>query len=234
MLFRLRSILFVILFNLGTFLWVLASLAAYLRGQGALQAVVRSWTQMHHWLSRRMVGIDSRLDGVIPDGPCLLAVKHEAAYETMEIIRLTGLPVMVIKRELADIPLFGRVTRLYGVIPVERSAGAKALRIMLAGGKQAIAEGRPIAIFPEGTRVEPNSRPELRPGFAGLYRAIGLPVVPIAVDSGRYWGRILAKRPGVVRFQVGEIIPAGLSRHEIEARVHESINRLTSASEPRA
>lgn len=234
MLFRLRAIVFVVLFNLGTLLWVLASLAAYLRGQRALQAVVRSWTQMHHWLSRRIVGIDSRLDGEIPEGPGLFAVKHEAAYETMEIIRLTGLPVMVIKRELADIPLFGRVTRLYGVIPVERNAGAKALRIMLAGGKQAIAEGRPIAIFPEGTRVEPNRRPELRPGFAGLYRAIGLPVVPIAVDSGHYWGRILAKRPGVVRFQVGKIIPAGLSRDEIEARVHESINQLASASEPRA
>ena len=93
------------------------------------------------------------------------------------------------KKELADIPLFGFMTRRYGVIPVERSAGAKALRDMVAAGKEAIATGRPVIIYPEGTRVRAGETPPLRSGFAGLYRALGLPVVPVAVDSGRLWGR---------------------------------------------
>lgn len=234
MIFRFRAWLFVGLFHLMTFLWVLASLFAFLFGKAALQAVVRSWARANHRLTRAVVGIDSRAIGPIPRGPCLLAVKHEAAYETIEIVRLTGIPVMVMKRELVDIPLFGRVTRLYGVIPVERSAGAKALRVMLAGGRQAIAEGRPIAIFPEGTRVEPGTSPPLRPGFAGLYRAVGLPVVPVAVDSGTYFGKILPKRPGTITFKFGDMIPAGLGRKEIETRVHAAMNALVSTPQARA
>ena len=232
--FRLRAILFALLFHLMTFLWVVGSLVASLFGHKALQAVVRSWTRTNHRLTRAVVGIDSRVEGEIPTGPCLLAVKHEAAYETMEIVRLTGIPVMVMKRELIDIPLFGKVTQLYGVIPVERSAGAKALRAMLAGSKRAISEGRPIAIFPEGTRVAPGTAPPLRPGFAGLYRAVGLPVVPVAVDSGTFFGRFLAKRSGTITFRFGEPIPPGLGREEIETRVHAAMNALVSPAQARA
>lgn len=233
MIFRLRAVLFVGLFHLMTLLWVLACLFAYLFGKEALQAVVRSWTRTNHRLTKAVVGINSRAIGPIPTGPCLLAVKHEAAYETIEIVRLTGIPVMVMKRELVDIPLFGKVTQLYGVIPVERSAGAKALRVMLAGGKMAIAQGRPIAIFPEGTRVEPGTTPPLRPGFAGLYRAVGLPVVPVACDSGTFFGKFMPKRPGTITFKFGEMIPVGLGRDEIETCVHAAMNALVSTPEAR-
>ena len=134
------------------------------------------------------------------------------------------------KRELTTIPLFGWVTRRYGVIGVDREAGAKALRTMLAEGRKAVEQQRPVVIFPEGTRVPHGQRPELRPGFAGLYRALGLPVVPVAHDSGRLWGQGLVKRPGTIRFRVGEVIPAGLKRDEVEARVHAAINALNSPS----
>ena len=83
-----------------------------------------------------------------------------------------------------------------------------------------------MVIFPEGTRVPPGHTPPLRPGFAGLYRALGLPVVPIAVDSGRLVGRGLDKKSGTVRFRIGETIPPGLKRDDIEARVHAAINAL--------
>jgi 1-acyl-sn-glycerol-3-phosphate acyltransferase len=138
------------------------------------------------------------------------------------------------KKELADIPLFGTLTRRYGVIPVERSAGAKALRAMVAAGKHAIESGRPVIIYPEGTRVRLGQRPPLRPGFAGLYRALALPVVPVAVDSGKLWGRGFVHCPGVITFKVGETIPAGLKRDAIEERVHAAINVLESAPEARA
>ena len=97
---------------------------------------------------------------------------------------------------------------------------------MMVAAKAAVAGGRPVIIFPEGTRVSPGEAPPLQPGFAGLYRALGLPVVPVAQDSGMLWPRKGPKRSGTIHFKVGEIIPAGLKRDEIEARVHAAINAL--------
>jgi 1-acyl-sn-glycerol-3-phosphate acyltransferase len=155
-------------------------------------------------------------------------------FETIEMVRIAHAPVIVMKRELAGIPLFGGVTRRYGVIPVERSAGARALRNLVTLGRKAVADGRSVIIYPEGTRVRPGQSPPLRSGFAGLYRALGLPVVPVALDSGRLWERGRAKGSGTITFKVGETIPAGLGRDEIEARVHAAINALELAPEARA
>jgi 1-acyl-sn-glycerol-3-phosphate acyltransferase len=229
-----RSLLFAAIFYSATVLWVLAGVAASLFGRGATLKIALGWVDFHHWLTRNLLGIRSRVEGVLPEGAYLFAVKHQSMYETLEMVRLTRLPAVVMKKELADIPLFGFLTRQYGVIPVERSAGAKALRAMVAAGKEAVASGRPVIIFPEGTRVRPGEDPRLRAGFAGLYRALGLPVVPVAVDSGRLWGRGLIHKSGVVTFKVGEMIPPGLKRDEAEARVHAEINALESAAEASA
>jgi len=229
-----RSLIYAILFYAVTAGCVLAGLAARLFGHRPALAVVLGWVKLNHWLAEHVLHIHMRAEGVIPQGAFLIAAKHEATLETTEIVRLSKLPVIVIKRELADIPLFGLLTRLYGVIPVDRRAGAKALREMVAAGKAALAAGRAVLIFPEGTRVLPGEMPPLRAGFAGLYRALGLPVVPVAVDSGRLWGRGWIHRPGTVTFKIGEIIPPGLPREEIEARVHAAINALTSAPQPGA
>lgn len=221
-----RSLLYAAIFYPATILWVLTGIGSLLLGQRATLAVVLSWVDFHHWLCEHVLGIRTHVDGEIPPGPHLIAVKHEAMYETLEMVRVSRLPVIVMKKELANIPLFGTLTRRYGVIPVERSAGAKALREMVAAGKKAIESDRPVIIYPEGTRVPVGQMPELRSGFAGLYRALGLPVVPVAVDSGRLWGRGLVHRPGVITFKVGETIPPGLKRDEIEARVHRAMNAL--------
>ena len=223
-----RSLLFAAIFYSGTVLWVLTGVAASLFGRSPTLKVVLSWVDMHHWLTTRLLAIHTRVEGVLPKGAYLFAVKHESMYETIEFVRLTHLPVIVMKKELADIPLFGFLTKQYGVIPVERSAGAKALREMVKAGQEAIATGRPVAIYPEGTRVRVGETPELKSGFAALYRALGLPVVPVAVDSGRLWGRGIVHQPGVVTFKVGETIPPGLKREQIETRVHAAINALAS------
>lgn len=225
-----RSLLFALTFYPATALWVLAAILVSPLGSRPLVAVVKSWVRMHYWLASNLLGIRTQVDGTFPAEPHLLAVKHQSMYETIEMVRLTGVPVVVLKRELYDIPLFGFVTKCYGVIPVDRSAGAKALRDMLAQAKLARQSRRGVLIFPEGTRVRPGDAPPLRPGFAGLYRALGLPVIPVAVDSGWLWGRGLVKRSGVVTFKVGETIPAGLDREEIEQRVHSAINTLELAS----
>lgn len=221
-----RSILFAVTFYPLTLVLSVVGLLVSLLGPKATRTVVRDWAALHHWLAERLLRVRVRVDGVIPAEPMLIAVKHEAMFETLEMVLLARSPVIVIKRELSNLPLFGWMTRRYGVIPVDRDAGSKALREMIALGKAAVAAGRPIVIYPEGTRVPHRQQPPLRPGFAGLYRALGLPVVPVAVDSGRLWGRGLLKRSGTITFRVGDVIPAGLRRAEIEARVHAAINAL--------
>ena len=221
-----RSLVYAAIFYPATVIWVLGGIVASLFGRRPTLAVVLSWVELHHWLSQHVLRIRTVVDGVIPAGTHLIAVKHESMFETLEMVRLCHLPVIVIKRELADIPLFGRMTRRYGVIPVERSAGAKALRRLVEEGKDAVASGRPVIIYPEGTRVRPGETPPLKSGFAALYRALDLPVVPVAVDSGRLWGRGFVHRSGTVTLKVGATLPPGLPRKEIEARVHAAINAL--------
>ena len=222
----LRSILFFLLFYPGTLLYVLAVIAVSPFGESPVRRTVHGWSDFHHWLVRHVMGIRFEWDGDIPEGPYLIAVKHQGMVETIEALRFARTPVVVMKRELTTIPLFGWVTLRYGSIGVHREAGAQALREMMAKGKQAVAQGRPVVIFPEGTRVPLGEQPPLRPGFAGLYRALGLPVVPVAHDSGRLWSRGLVKRPGTIHFKAGEVIPPGLKRHDVEARVHAAINAL--------
>ena len=230
----LRSLAYAAIFYPATVIWVFVGIASLIAGSRVTLAVVLSWVEFHHWLCEHILDVRTCVEGELPKGPHLIAVKHQSMYETLEMVRLTHLPVIVMKRELADIPLFGTLTRRYGVIPVERTAGAKALREMVASGREAVQTGRPVIIFPEGTRVRVGQTPPLRPGFAGLYRALGLPVVPIAVDSGRLWGRGFVHRAGKVTFKIGETIPPGLIREEVESRVHAAINALELASEASA
>src|SRR3982750_3682314 len=119
-----RSLFFAAIFYPATFLWVLAGIVASLFGRRPTLAVVLSWVDLHHWLTKNILGIHSKVEGAIPPGPQLIAIKHQSMYETLEMLRLSKLPVIVMKKELADIPLFGFLTRRYGVIAVERSAGA--------------------------------------------------------------------------------------------------------------
>jgi 1-acyl-sn-glycerol-3-phosphate acyltransferase len=225
----LRSTIFALVFYGWTAIAVLLSFPIGLFGIRAIRGWAHAWARFHRWCARHILGISTRIEGRPPEGPALVAVKHQSMYETLEIVLMLDQPAMVLKRELTRIPLWGWVVRRYGVIPVDRTAGAAALRRMMRAGEAAIAEGRPILIYPEGTRVPVGAQPPLQPGFAGLYRALKLPVVPVAVDSGRLAPRgSFVKRPGIVTFRFGEPIPAGLARHEVEARVHKAINALES------
>jgi len=230
----LRSLLYAAIFYPATAIWVIVGVIASLFGRRPTLAIVLSWVGFHHWLVTHLLGIRIRVQGSIPAGAHLIAVKHQSMLETLEMVRITNLPVIVIKKELSDLPLFGWLTRRYGVIPVERSAGAKALRALVEEGKQATATGRPVIIYPEGTRVRVGETPELRSGFAALYRALGLPVVPVATDSGVLWGRGLVHRSGTVRLKIAETVPPGLNRDEIERRVHAAINALELAPQASA
>ncbi|HWH16728.1 MAG TPA: lysophospholipid acyltransferase family protein [Allosphingosinicella sp.] len=221
-----RSVLFALIFYSGTLLAVLVAMLAALIGREALIGFTHMWARFHRGCAALLLGVRSRVEGPIPEGAMIVAAKHQSMFETIEMLLLLDRPAVVLKRELADIPGWGRAARLYGVIPVDRSGGAPALRRMLKAAHKAVAEGRPILIFPEGTRVRPGEQPPLQPGFAGLYKALGLPVVPVALDSGRLWPRSFVKRPGIVTFRIHDAIPPGLPRAEAEARVHRAINSL--------
>ena len=221
-----RSTLFALLFYPGTLLFAIATLAASLVGSRSTQATVRLWAAVHHHLVTHVLGIRLQLEGHIPEGRVLFAAKHQAMVETIELMRLVRGPIVVLKKELAVMPFFGWATRRYGVIPVDRGAGGPARGSLVSAGGVAWASARPVVIYPEGTRVRPGETPPLQAGFAALYRALDLPVVPIALDSGRLWGRGFIKHPGTIRFVIGEIIEPGLPRTAIEARVHAAINLL--------
>ncbi len=223
----LRSILFTIIFYLGSIPVVIAAGLGALFGQEAVIAGSRRWAQYHYWCVRWILGIRVVVEGKFPTGACIIAMKHESMLEAIEILRLIDRPATVFKAELIRIPVWGWVARRHGVIPISREAGSAALRMMLKAAREAAAADRPIVIFPEGTRVAPGERPELRPGVAGLYKSLALPVYPVALNTGRLWpkGKFL-RYQGVVTVQVGEPIPPGLPREEIETRIHAAINRL--------
>lgn len=195
-------------------------------GPKTLRSYANGWAGLMRWSARIFLGIEQRVEGTIPDGPVIFAAKHESLYEAIELTRLLNAPATVMKRQLAMIPIWGWAARRYGVIVVDRAASATALRAMLKDGRAAMAEGRSIMIFPEGTRVLPGETPALQSGFAGLYRMLNLPVVPVAVRSGHVWPKKGAKHPGTVVFHFGEPIPPGLPRAEVEAKVHAGINAL--------
>ncbi|HWH22075.1 MAG TPA: lysophospholipid acyltransferase family protein [Allosphingosinicella sp.] len=223
----LRSFLFALFFYPGSIGAVLLAFPAAALGRGPLTAVTYGWARYHRFCAAVFLGIRTKMEGQVPPGAVIVAAKHQSMFETVELLRLLDRPAVVLKRELADLPGWGWAAQRYGVIPVDRERGAAALRRMLRAAEAAIAQGRPILIFPEGTRVLPGESPPLQAGFAGLYRALGVPVVPIALDSGKVWPRKgFVKRPGTVRMQVGETIPPGLARAEIEARVHAAINAM--------
>ncbi len=224
----LRTLIFSIFFyGLSVILVLLVPFVALL-GRDALRSYAMGWVSLMTWSSRWILGIRVKIEGTIPKGPVLFAGKHESLFEALELSRLLGSPATVMKRELAQIPLWGWAARRYGVIVVNRTANATALRSMMKDARAALAEGRSVLIFPEGTRVKPGEAPELRSGFAGLYRMLDLPVVPIAVKSGHVWTKHGVKKPGVITFRFLDPIPPGLSRGEAESRVHAGINALNN------
>lgn len=222
-----RTIVYTIVFYLGSVVYTVASFASIPFGRPVMYYAPRGWAQFHYFCMRWLLGIRVVVEGELPQTGAIVALKHESMLETTEVLRLFVKPAVVFKAELLKIPLWGPAAVAHGVIPVARETGATALRRMLKAGRDAVNEARPIIIFPEGTRIPHGEHAPLRPGVAGLYKSLGLPVVPIALDSGRVWPRRgFAKHAGIVTFRVGETIPPGLSRDEIEARIHAGINAL--------
>jgi len=142
---------------------------------------------------------------------------------------------MVIKRELGWIPFYGWYTLKAGMIPIDRSGGARALKRMIAASEKALATGRPVFIFPEGTRSAVGAHVSYQPGVAALYRQLDVPLVPVAVNSGLYWGRRqFLKRPGRITVEILPAIAPGGERRatlaELERRIETATARLVGSA----
>jgi 1-acyl-sn-glycerol-3-phosphate acyltransferase len=221
----LRNLVFYVVFYSASAFFVAAAATAALVAPSRVRIFPDTWSRFHRHCLRVLLGIRVEETGTRRGGPALYAIKHESYFDAIDLPSTLDYPVPFGKEELYRIPGWGRAARAYGSVMVRRGDGARGLRAMLADARPFIGSGRPLAIFPEGTRVPHGERPPLQSGFAGLYKLLGLPVVPVAVDSGplyhRWW-----KRPGTITVQFGEPIEPGLPREEIEARVHDAINAL--------
>ena len=222
-----RSILFWLLFVLMSSFSSIGAVISLPVSHRATIWFVRIWAQFHRLICRFVLGQKIIVEGDMPDAPVLYVFKHESAFETVEQPMLFKHPAVFAKEELFSIPVWGQAARFYGLIPVDRDGGGKAMRAMLGAAKAALANGRPLVLFAEGTRVAHGDAPQLRSGFAGVYRLLGVPVIPVAENSGiAYPPRKWVKWPGTITYKVGETIPAGLPRDEAEARVRIAINAL--------
>jgi 1-acyl-sn-glycerol-3-phosphate acyltransferase len=190
------------------------------------------WSVSVRGMLRVICGIELRVTGwehMPPSGPCLVAAKHQSAFDTIVWLSLLPDVAYVLKRELIRIPLYGALARKSGMIAVDRSAGATAMRGLIREGRAAAEAGRQILIFPEGTRVAPGQRVTYHPGVAALASATGLPVIPAATDSGLRWGRrAFRKAPGAITLSILPPLPTGLRKDELMARLETAIEDETA------
>jgi 1-acyl-sn-glycerol-3-phosphate acyltransferase len=195
----------------------------FTRERRPVVAVARNWARLVLAGARRICGIDWVLiDGerLPASGAALIAPMHQSAFDTIVWLLLVPDCVFILKRELTRVPLFGALLVRGGMIAVDRHAGAAAMRDLIRHAVEAVAEGRQIVIFPEGTRVLPGAKVKLQPGVAALATRTGLPVIPVVTDSGHYWARrSFRKQPGTIRIAVLPPLPAGLPRNELMARL---------------
>jgi len=234
----LRSALFNLLFFGGTTFLAFACLPILLLPRRYLICLQRFWTGGMAWLLAHVVGITAEIRGRehLPEGAFLVASKHQSAWETMAYVFLLRDPSFVLKREILLIPVFGLYVRKAGLVPIDRTRGVAALRRMLQSAGKAAKEGRPIVIFPEGTRVAPGSHRPYHAGVVALYKHLHLPVVPVALNSGLYWSRrSFLKRPGKIVLEFLPPIPEGLGKsaflEEVEQRIEGATDRLVAEAE---
>jgi 1-acyl-sn-glycerol-3-phosphate acyltransferase len=228
-----RSTLFALLFYGLTLPLLAAALVMRPLGYRGIAPVAQLWSALHRLLVRVVLGQRIVVEGALPADARFVVCKHESMFETLDTVCLFRRPMIAAKRELTQIPVWGPVAQAYGLIPVDREAGASALRAIRKAALGAMATGRTVIFYPEGTRVPHGEAPPLKSGFAGIYAVLGVPVVPVAVDSGRLSPRGgFLKHSGTITYRIGDTIPAGLPRAEAEARVHAAINALNSLEKP--
>ena len=203
-----------------------------------LEAVIRAWANTVRWGLRVIVGLDYEVRGIenIPNEPTILASKHQSTWETVSFVWMFNAPVYVMKKELLSIPFWGWYARKCQQVAVDRAGGASTLKKMVRDSLEGLKTGRHLIIFPEGSRAAPGRKLDYHPGVAALYGRASARVVPVALNSGVFWGRRqFVKKPGNVIVEFLPAIETGLTRkqfaRELETRIEQATDRLVAEAE---
>jgi 1-acyl-sn-glycerol-3-phosphate acyltransferase len=226
-----RSLLFNALFYANLFVYCVLALPTLLLPSRFTLAFIRSFARTSLWLLRVICGVSVEWRGLerIPQGACIIACKHQSAWETLSLYTVIRDPTYILKRELMWLPFYGWYAWKTGLIPVDRSAGMAALSRMTRTAQRELKRGRQIVIFPEGTRQAPGAAPDYKPGVAFLYSKAGVPCVPMALNSGLFWPRRSTRRiPGTILVEALEPIPPGLDRPTFSTRLESVLEAATA------
>ena len=236
----LRSALFNVLFFSWTATMIVGMLGLMPLPRRFMQGAVRLWGIGIRFLLRALIGLDHEVRGVqyMPKGAAVIASKHQSAWDTTIFHGLLPDPIYVMKKELSRIPFWGWYVRKAGSISIDRAGGGGALKGMIRHAKAALAAGRQVVVFPQGTRTAPGQHRQYLPGVYAVYAAGNAPAVPVAVNSGLFWGRHqFLKRPGTITIEFLEPIPPGLDKETfmalLESRTEAATDRLVAEARDR-
>lgn len=223
----LRSFLFNIYFMVMTAVVIVGCSPFLLGSRYRAHTGGRMWLRGTRWGTKHILGLDDKIIGQerLPKGPYIIACKHQSVWETVVLGPLFPNATVVIKKELLKIPFMNLYYRRLNSIPVDRNEGLSALKLLISRAKEEIAKGRDIFIFPEGTRVAPDEESTLQPGIAALYQQLNIPVVPVALNAGAFWGRrSFLKYPGTITLEILPAIEPGLDRKQFTSTLQRVLN----------
>jgi 1-acyl-sn-glycerol-3-phosphate acyltransferase len=226
----LRSLVFNLAFYLNTALWLVVALPTFFMPYTGVLWVAKTWGRVNLWLLRVIAGVNFEIRGreKIPHGPMIVASKHQSAWETFALLHLFDSPTFIMKRELQWIPIFGWLTIKGRMVSVNRGAGAQALRDMTERARVELSRGRQLIIFPEGTRRPVDAEPRYKYGVAHLYAEEGVPVLPVALNSGLFWPRrTFLRHPGTVVVEILDPIPPGKEKDVFARELQEKLESAT-------
>ena len=192
---------------------------------------IRRWAASQRFVLRWVCGIRTEFRGLenVPHGPSVIAMKHQSTYDTIAPFLFLQDPAFVLKRELLHMPVFGLYAERAGMVAIDRGGGLKTMKLMLAAAKRQAEMGRPMVIFPEGTRQDVDAPTDLKAGAFAMYRELAAPCVPVALNTGLCWrGSDFLRRPGVMVFECLPPIEPGLERAEFTKRLRDALAPATA------
>ena len=233
----LRSLVYNVLFYLLLVCWLIIAIPTFLMPRWAILGIAKYWALSSIWLLRVVCNTKVEYRGVekIPDGPLIVASKHQSMWETFALMPFFDQPLFILKRELTWIPFFGWYLIKADMIGIDRDAGARSLKDMARRATEAVRRGRQLIIFPEGTRRPVDAEPQYKSGIGMIYVDCGVTCLPVALNSGLFWPRRTFMRyPGTLVVEFLDPLPPGLTRKEFIVQVSTAIetatNRLVEAA----
>ena len=221
-----RSLIFNILFFGWTSVLAIISMPTVFIGKKAVFIILKLWLKSVYMFEKYILGLTYTVKGIenLPNGAYIVAAKHQSAWETMKLHLIFGDPAVVLKKSLDDLPFWGRYSKVMGMIPVDRSKGGEAIKGMMEHAHRVSDKGRPIIIFPQGTRVAIGEKRKYKIGVIRMYEELNVPLVPVALNSGVFWPRnSFTKKSGNITVEILPPITPGKDGQTVLKQIEEQI-----------